>query len=60
MFKQVSPCKDCMNRTVACHDSCYTYKKWKSAFDGDRQKYVEDKMKRKKISETMDIPRKTI
>lgn len=51
MVKQLSPCKDCKNRTVACHDSCNVFKEWKDFFDEDKQKYYKDKHQRKELQE---------
>ena len=28
MFKQLSPCKDCINRALGCHSTCKSYKEW--------------------------------
>ena len=53
MVKQLSPCTKCTERHLACHDSCHKYKEWKGIFTEDKNKYTEDKMKRKQISETM-------
>ena len=39
MVKQLSPCKDCKDRHMACWDGCEKYKEWKSAFEDNKQKY---------------------
>lgn len=57
MVQQLSPCKDCQNKYTACHDTCVLFKEWKDAISADKKKYTEDKMKRKQISETMEILR---
>jgi hypothetical protein len=31
--REVSPCKDCEDRHIACHDRCDNYKKWKQRID---------------------------
>lgn len=51
MFKQLSPCKGCTERHLACHDSCPKYKEWKDFFDTDKRKYQADKYKRKVLQE---------
>lgn len=51
MLKQLSPCKGCTERHLACHDSCPKYKEWKDFFDTDKQKYQADKYKRKALQE---------
>lgn len=51
MFKQLSPCKDCKDRHMACWDGCEKYKEWKSAFEDNKQKYREDKQKRTELAE---------
>ena len=51
MFKQLSPCKGCTERHLACHDSCPKYKEWKDFFDTEKRKYQADKYKRKVLQE---------
>ena len=51
MVKQLSPCTKCTERYLACHDSCEKYKEWKDFFDTDKQKYQDDKYKRKVLQE---------
>ena len=31
--REMSPCKDCVDRHTACHDKCEKYKAWKSRLD---------------------------
>lgn len=47
----LSPCKDCMNRTIECHISCAEYKDWKNRLkqrndiitNNKRLQYIQDK-----------------
>lgn len=51
MFKQLSPCKDCINRALGCHSNCKSYKEWKEYFDADKQKYNDDKLEQRTARE---------
>lgn len=53
MVKQLSPCKKCTERHLACHDSCEKYKEWKDFFDTDKQKYQADKEKQRQAKEVV-------
>lgn len=35
---KISPCKDCKDRYLACHDYCDRYKKWKDYVTDTRTK----------------------
>lgn len=53
MFKQLSPCKKCTERHLACWDSCEKYKEWKDFFDTDKRKYQADKEKQRQAKEVV-------
>ena len=42
-MSSVSPCKDCVDRTTVCHDSCKKYKEW----SGERIRLREEDRKRR-------------
>ena len=31
--RELPPCKECVDRHTACHDSCERYKEWKQRLD---------------------------
>ena len=39
---KMSPCKDCPDRHLACHDECDKYKEWKAYVDDTRRKQKQD------------------
>ena len=38
----IAPCKDCTDRYVSCHSSCDLYKKWRSDFDMEKSKIIQN------------------
>ena len=40
-MKEVSPCKDCPNRTPGCHDSCDKYKLWRDMYQAQVKELKE-------------------
>ena len=48
---EVSPCKDCTERYVACHDSCEKYGEWRHKLD------LENAAKRSTWQEHLGIKR---
>ena len=41
----IAPCKDCLERCVACHATCERYRKWRADFDTFKEKVIDAKIK---------------
>ena len=39
--REISPCKDCVDRHTACHDKCEKYKAWRERLDEVNQRRKE-------------------
>jgi len=39
-MNEISPCKGCTDRYVACHDTCEAYMKWRERYHA-QQKHLE-------------------
>lgn len=37
-MKKENPCKECDDRYIGCHDSCFKYGKWKEQRDEEKKK----------------------
>lgn len=42
-MSEMSPCKGCTERHLACHDSCDMYKGWKERQDAQKQHFRENR-----------------
>ena len=40
-MNEVSPCKDCQERCLGCHDRCAVYKDWRDRYHAQKQ-HLED------------------
>lgn len=47
----MSPCKDCENRTIDCHDNCAKYLEYRKALDEQNKIRYEAKEKERIIDE---------
>lgn len=48
----ISPCKDCLNRSAFCHSNCADYLEWKKNHDIKRAEIVAKNEIDKKITES--------
>lgn len=54
MVKQLSPCKDCKDRYMACWDGCEKYKEWKEAYSKQKDTVNDLKIKEYNISKGLE------
>lgn len=43
MYWIVSPCKDCTERYLACHDKCDKYKEYRQRYDAEQARIKKEK-----------------